>query len=467
MPTEDGRPKVFISYCWDYPLTVERVHGLADFLDAQGVHLEMDRYQPPGSNLYRFMQLMVEDRSIDKVFCFIDRAYHRKSLLGEGGVGTEVTILTPEVYAHAAKGDLTTARIVPILFETPEDAGQPMPTMFATAKYEYMVDPQQDDRHMEQLRRLAYGQPAYVRSNSPRVPDDLLTPDNVFGGEVQAAASQVGYHLKQGKTKLGAAAFEEHLQALAQQLSREDPELFAPLPDYHAGRTKLLKKAAERRFPLIKAYASALEAFLKYGEGTVQPLLAQMFGQLLTFNMNARSLQAQDVSRVLTRELFVWTVALHLRHRRYQEAHGVIDEQYLVNDQLNWRTYDHLAYDPRDLRDERFLAELSQAIWEGTGLPLDEAVQAEIVLAVWGSANGQQDVGWPWTNVRAWMYHSPMLFQRVRNVPTMKPLSEVFGVQPRFLVGRLREFSQRRPTGRLNWQATLRLDTLAGVADAN
>lgn len=465
MPMDDGRPKVFISFCWELPLTVERVHQLADFLDAHGVYLEMDRYQPAGTNLYRFMQQMVEDPAIDKVLCFVDRAYHRKCLLGEGGVGTEATILTPEVYAHAARGELTTARIVPILFELPENAAQPMPTMFATAKYEYMVDPQRDDQHMEQLRRLAYGQPAHVRSNSPRAPEHLLAPDTPFGTEVQAFGSQVGYHLKQGKTKLGLAALEDHLQALLTQLTRDDDHLFPSAAEYHAGRTELLRQAIERRLHLVSAYGRALDAFLKYGEDTALPLLSELFGRVLTFNLNARLLPAQDVSRLLTRELMVWAVALHLRHRRYEAVHALIDEQYRINDQRAWLPYDYLAYPPKDLRDDRFLSEQSQAIWAGAGLPTEEAVQAEVVLAVWGAANDLAEVGWPWTNERIWMYHHPALFQRVRNVPTFQPLQQVFGVPPRVLVSRLEAFATRRSGGRLNWRSVLALDTLSAVAE--
>ena len=61
MPTAEGRPKVFISYARENADTVRRVYALADYLDGNGVHLEMDRYLEPGANLYAFMESCVND----------------------------------------------------------------------------------------------------------------------------------------------------------------------------------------------------------------------------------------------------------------------------------------------------------------------------------------------------------------------------------------------------------------------
>lgn len=96
---EKNTKKVFISYSW---VVQERVVELAERLFASGIEVVMDVYDlKERHDKFAFMEQSVNDTAIDRVLIICDKTYTDKANARSGGVGDEITIITPEVYGHA------------------------------------------------------------------------------------------------------------------------------------------------------------------------------------------------------------------------------------------------------------------------------------------------------------------------------------------------------------------------------
>lgn len=110
-------PKALISYAWetDDENFMEWILQLAKDLRLNGIDAQLDRYQPHGTDLVRFMLEGV--RTSDKVLCILTPKYKEKAESGKGGASYEGGIISHEIYDNQ-----DTIKFIPILrkgsFET-------------------------------------------------------------------------------------------------------------------------------------------------------------------------------------------------------------------------------------------------------------------------------------------------------------------------------------------------------------
>lgn len=94
--------KAFISYSWTSPAFVERVRTLADRLRQDGIDVLLDQYDLGlGDDKFVYMQKSVSDPSVKKVIVLCDARYKEKFDNRQGGVGTESTMMTSDIYDQA------------------------------------------------------------------------------------------------------------------------------------------------------------------------------------------------------------------------------------------------------------------------------------------------------------------------------------------------------------------------------
>lgn len=106
------KPKVFISYSWTSEEYKEVVLQLADKLRRDGVDVTLDQWDlKPGNDRFVFMEHSIEQS--DKVLVLCDKGYVDKAANRKGGVGTETTIITPEVY-----GNYKQEKFIPIIMDS-------------------------------------------------------------------------------------------------------------------------------------------------------------------------------------------------------------------------------------------------------------------------------------------------------------------------------------------------------------
>lgn len=91
-------PRVFISYSWESDAHKDWVRSFAERLTQNGVNVRLDQWHiGPGQSLTQFME--VEVHASDFVLVTCTKAYCRKALAREGGVGYEQQIITGNIVA--------------------------------------------------------------------------------------------------------------------------------------------------------------------------------------------------------------------------------------------------------------------------------------------------------------------------------------------------------------------------------
>lgn len=162
-------PKVFISYSWKPTANRERVMQLAERLMSDGVNVVIDVWDlKEGNDIYKFMERMVNDQSINRVLLISNKNYMERANKREGGAGTEGAIVSPSIYKNADQ-----QRFVPIVFERDEEGKEYLPTFIGGRFY---IDLSSDDTFemgYEELLRNLYDRPKSKRPPLGRMPDYL------------------------------------------------------------------------------------------------------------------------------------------------------------------------------------------------------------------------------------------------------------------------------------------------------
>ena len=145
-------PVVFISYAWEIQ---PKAQALANRLMADGIQVVADFFEVKlGNNLTAFMQRLVNDETIEKVLILCDRIYRDKANGFEGGVGTEATIISPELY-----GKINQTKFIGVVMER-DATGKPfLPTMLRANLFVDLSDPNQELQEYRRLVKELWGVP--------------------------------------------------------------------------------------------------------------------------------------------------------------------------------------------------------------------------------------------------------------------------------------------------------------------
>ncbi|MDP9766523.1 toll/interleukin-1 receptor domain-containing protein [Deinococcus enclensis] len=446
MATEDGKPKVFISYSWGNATTVTRVNAVADFLEGNGVWVEMDRYQEPGSNLYRFMEQMVRDPSIDKVLCFCDRSYTQKAEAGQGGVGTEAAIITPEVYEQV-KGNQDAARhrYVAVALETDDRNQFSLPLMFQSLMVVPMTDPAQDTEVYPELLRIAAGQPRRVRNVTSTLPEYLQgnATRHALGTEPKALLARM--EARNQGARRATAALREYLEALSQGLAHMSP-------GEPGSRTARLDQEIQANRPVFQEFAQVVDAAAQFIDGPLEPTLYGFFQTLITHNFSYQvDRDRQDFTRLAATEFFVATITALIEHRRFDQAAGLLTRAYWERAQdREARGYELLCYGPEDLHDDRWLEQTRRALRQASGLDPAKYNQADALLHLRGAFH--RSYRWHMTLVSDWIRSGLPVTREVTNAATAAPLETLLDLPLARIVQRLDDAATPGQNDPLAWR---------------
>ena len=164
-------PKVFVSYSWTNQAHREFVRHLADRLLADGIDVVLDVYDlQEGQDKYVFMERMVTDDSVTHVLVFSDKEYTEKAKGRKHGVGTESQIISQEVYEQVNQ-----SKFVPIVCEF-DDSGEPyLPVFLETRVWIDFSTEQKINEHWEQLTRLIYNKPQFMKPRIGKAPSYITS----------------------------------------------------------------------------------------------------------------------------------------------------------------------------------------------------------------------------------------------------------------------------------------------------
>lgn len=168
-------PKVFISYSWHPEENKIRVQRLAERLMQDGVNVILDIWDlKHGHDKYVFMEQMVKDPDIKKVLVICNEDYALKADARKGGVGTESTIMSGDIYSLAEQ-----TKFIPILMEWKN--GKPcLPTFLKSRMYIDMSRNYIYELGYDQLLRDIYSKPLLRKPALGKMPSYLEADEPVL-----------------------------------------------------------------------------------------------------------------------------------------------------------------------------------------------------------------------------------------------------------------------------------------------
>ena len=167
--------KVFISYSWHPEKNKIWVQRLAERLIQDGVNVKLDVWDlKHGHDKYVFMEQMVKDSDIKKVLVICNEDYARKADDRTGGVGTESTIMSSDIYSLAEQ-----TKFIPILVE--KKNGEPcLPTFLKSRMYIDMSSNDIYELGYDQLLRDIYEKPLLRKPALGKMPSYLEADEPVL-----------------------------------------------------------------------------------------------------------------------------------------------------------------------------------------------------------------------------------------------------------------------------------------------
>lgn len=168
-------PKVFISYSWHPEENKIRVQRLAERLMQDGVNVILDIWDlKHGHDKYVFMEQMVKDPDIKKVLVICNEDYALKADARKGGVGTESTIMSGDIYSLAEQ-----TKFIPILMEG-KNGEACLPTFLKSRMYIDMSSNETYELGYDQLLRDIYSKPLLRKPALGKMPSYLDADEPVL-----------------------------------------------------------------------------------------------------------------------------------------------------------------------------------------------------------------------------------------------------------------------------------------------
>ena len=314
------RPKVFISYSWAQ--NKERVLDLADRLLSDGVEVVIDEYDfKEGNDKFAFMERCVVDPAIEKVLVICDRSYTEKSDKREGGVGDEITVMSPKIYGKAKQ-----EKYIPIVFEK-DEVGKPyLPALLASRKYIDMSDASVFEDGYSALLHNLYDEPVRRKPALGKAPEWLVNPLSINTAKIETTIQRFQQ------------ASVSSLQS-GVSFQRSIPEFTRMLVMLEGDEAKGLDEVAliDRTKPIRDTFLRFLDAYLACGQidGVVIAAgVEQLYCSLPNrqIGLQNRRGEVMECYQFFFWELVICITALLLRYRLFSALYDFLTYRYCLHE---------------------------------------------------------------------------------------------------------------------------------------
>lgn len=174
--------RVFVSYCWTSKEHIKWVLELATDIIGNGIDVIIDKWDlPEGEDKFKFMERMVNDKSIDKVLILSDKKYAQKADQRVGGVGTETQIISSKLYESFSEGEQNN-RFVAIVCQNDENGKPYLPTYYKNRIYIDFSDNELRNENFEQLIRWIFEKPLFKKPEIGKPPSFIVDQDKLSLG---------------------------------------------------------------------------------------------------------------------------------------------------------------------------------------------------------------------------------------------------------------------------------------------
>lgn len=343
----DRTPRVFISYSWTSTEFQQRVRELAESLRQDGIDVKLDIWDlKDGQDKYAFMEQCVTDPDIDKVLIICDSGYAAKADRRQGGVGDETTIISAEVYGHAAQ-----EKFVPVIMERDEHGEPYMPAYLKSRMYRDLSGDRYPEEYQALVRNI-YEKPSY------RKPELGTRP----GWLDEEESSELFSVKKAGKA---AAGVKQNLLNPVTERDFIDVYLEALKSFY---RPQVTAEEYMRDFGAMKEYRDAFLDYVKRISTTTEHIgtfLADAFEKMYNTLNNAETFSSEingggrrsfDIFCVHLWELFICTTAYLLQSEAYESLNELLVHTYFLrmsphDSRVKPSSYERLRYRSEMLED--------------------------------------------------------------------------------------------------------------------
>ncbi|MES5323620.1 SEFIR domain-containing protein [Alcaligenes phenolicus] len=410
-------PKLFISYSWSNAEHEQWVINLASELRESGVDVILDKWDlKEGHDAVAFMEKMVTDPDIKKVAIICDEKYAAKADGRAGGVGTETQIISREVYENQAQ-----EKFVAVVCGKDESGKAYLPTYYKSRIY---IDLSEADRYadnFERLLRWIFDKPLYVKPELGNKPSFLSEGEHVLLGTT-AIFKRCIDAIKNHKAH-AAGAFDDYCTAFSENLERFrisksegefDDAVINNIEEFLPFRNEVIQL-----FIAVAQYAPE-EQFIHRMHRFLESMIPYMSR---THGISQWSDWDFDNYKFIVHELFLYALAILLKHDRIEQANYLLQQQYYLpgnseygRDTMvsftvfreNLHSFDH-RNQRLGLRRLSLRADLLKNRCTGIGIDFRYLLQADFVAFMRAEVETQDTYNqwWPETLVLLGHFNSP------------------------------------------------------------
>lgn len=321
-------PKVFISYSWHPEENKIRVQQLARRLMSDGVDVILDVWSlKDGQDKYVFMEKMVTDSDINKVLIICNKDYVEKADCRKGGVGTESTIMSDEIYSKAEQ-----TKFLPIVFEKGNDGMIYKPHFL---KSRIHIDMSSDDCYemgYEQLLRDIFDKPLIKKPALGTMPAFLETDEPIL---LSTAKEQRFLKVKNEESSSFKDWVERYLEKLIASLGQFKIS-------FRGGNAKDLVDLIEKSIDSMQVVTNDFINFLETvsaNEECKGEQFVDFFENLLQYyednnialpTSDSVSYLVNDNYRFFNYELFLSFASIMLKHQRFDIIRDVVSADFCI-----------------------------------------------------------------------------------------------------------------------------------------
>ena len=322
-------PRVFVSYSWTSDGHAAWVMDLASRLRTDGVDVILDRWDLlPGQDKFVFMEKMVSDASVDKVIVICDGRYARKADAREGGVGTESTIISQQIYEQS-----DARRFVAVIAECDAEGKPFLPIFLKSRIYFDLSDPRRFESGYEDLIRDLCGRPRHAKPPLGKLPTFLLEEGRRPAATTYARRAFEDAVLRDRRHAPGLArdyliALEGEWSALSQAL-KNDLETASSGDEESDFRQSKIWQRCEELLPLRDEFTDFVAFAAQYGgDRRIFDELPFFFERCLRLcRSNSQKLEHQFVAFAL-KESFLYALVVLIAAERFEAASTLLSRYY-------------------------------------------------------------------------------------------------------------------------------------------
>ncbi len=321
-------PKIFISYSWSSNEHKDWVKNLAERLVSDGVDVSIDIWSlKHGNDMNTFMESMVTSTEIEKVLIILDKIYSEKANNRKGGVGIEAQIISPEIYKNVSQ-----EKFIPLIKEKDEH-GVPYVPAFLNGRFSIdFSESNSYEQSYEELLRNLYKRPT---NSKPKIgkPPSYLFEESKLHFETKRTSREFENIIKNHPELANSIAistldeFFENLKEFKISITNMDSILIG----------KMIIDGIVNYTPLRNEIITFFNNYISLDFNIDIDNIIGFFEKLSELNFPQQNQGSWydvefDIYRFITMELFIYLIALCLKHRKYKLIGDIFHSTYFVYD---------------------------------------------------------------------------------------------------------------------------------------